>query len=173
ITVAAATIADICSRTIFEHADGAIEAVKSGTLNESFERVVEANTLLSGTGFESGGLAAAHAVASALTLVPSIEHGFLHGEMVAVGTMIHLQLEGDHEELSRVDGLLGRLGLPRSLSDLGVKVTDGSDVLEMIINAACAMPFMLNEPFAVTPTLLHEAILAIERRTTHLVSHEA
>lgn len=165
ITIAAATIAEICTQTIFDHADGAIAAVESGTLNESFERVVEANTLLSGTGFESGGLAAAHAVASALTMVPSIEHAFLHGEMVAVGIMIHLQLEKDLDELARVNALLCRLGLPRSFSELGLDVSEGSDTLDLVVEAACGMPFMQNEPFEVTPVLLRDAIHAVERLT--------
>lgn len=164
ITIAAATIAEICSRTIFEHADNAVAAVKSGILNESFERVVEANTLLSGIGFESGGLAAAHAVASALTLVPSIEHRFLHGEMVAVGTMIHLQLEGDGAELERVDTLLARLGLPRALSDLGITAQDGDGTFVMLVEAACNFPFMKNGPFEVTPDILKKAIFEVEER---------
>lgn len=164
ISLAASTIADICSETIYTYADDAVAAAKAGIPDHAFEQVVEANTLLSGTGFESGGLAAAHAVASALTLVPSIEHGFLHGEMVAVGTMIHLQLENDLVDLARVEELLARLGLPRALSDLGVEVKDGGEILETIVEAACAMPFMQNEPFPVTSDLLREAIVAVEKR---------
>ncbi|WP_130752349.1 glycerol dehydrogenase [Sphingobium xenophagum] len=164
ISIAASTLANICSETIFTYADDAVAAAKAGIPDHAFEQVVEANTLLSGTGFESGGLAAAHSVASALTLVPSIEHGFLHGEMVAVGTMIHLQLENDLVELERVEELLARLGLPRALSDLGVEVRDGSEALDTIVDAACSMPFMQNEPFTVTASLLRNAITAVEVR---------
>lgn len=164
ITVAAATIADVCSRTIFDHAEEAVASVKAGVPSHSFEHVVEANTLLSGTGFESGGLAAAHAIASALTVAPSIEHNFLHGEMVAVGIMIHLQLEGNLTELERVDEFLRKFELPRSLSDLGLRVEPRDATLQTIVDAACALPFMKNEPFPVDAASLMDAILAVERR---------
>jgi glycerol dehydrogenase len=164
ITIAAATIAEICSKTIFEHADGALQAAREGVSNDSFEAVVEANTLLSGTGFESAGLAAAHAVASALTLIPSVEHGFLHGEMVAVGTMVHLQLEERLDDLARVEELLTRLGLPVSFSDLGISMEAGDETLETVLNAACAMPFMANEPMPVTTESLRKAVEAVELR---------
>lgn len=164
ISLAAATIAETCTRTVLEHGHAAIAAAKKGQIDESFERIVEANTLLSGTGFESGGLAAAHAVAQALTLVPSIEHGFLHGEMVAVGTMLHLKLEQQHEEIERVDWFLKEMGLPRSLSALGIEVEDGNETFEMVMAAACDMPFMENEPFLVDVDRLKKAAFAVERK---------
>ena len=48
--------------------------------------MVEANTLLSGLGFESSGLAAAHAVHNGLTAAPPT-HPYYHGEKVAYGLM--------------------------------------------------------------------------------------
>jgi glycerol dehydrogenase len=54
---------------------------------------VEANILLSGIGFESGGLGAAHSVHNGLTaLAPT--HAFYHGEKVAFGVLAGLQLTG-------------------------------------------------------------------------------
>lgn len=50
-------------------------------VTQALERVVEANTLLSGLGFESGGLAVAHALHSGLTAAAR-SHEFLHGEKV-------------------------------------------------------------------------------------------
>lgn len=43
-----------------------------------------ANTLLSGLGFENGGLAVAHALHNGLTAVPET-HKYTHGEKVAFG----------------------------------------------------------------------------------------
>jgi glycerol dehydrogenase-like iron-containing ADH family enzyme len=43
-----------------------------GTM-DALERIVEANTLLSGIGFERGGLAVAHAVAQRLTGIPAMQ----------------------------------------------------------------------------------------------------
>ena len=40
----------------------------------ALERIIEANTYLSGVGFESGGLAAAHAIHNGMTAVPDAHH---------------------------------------------------------------------------------------------------
>ena len=53
---------------------------------------MEANTLLSGLGFESSGLAAAHAVHNGLTAVPQT-HPYFHGEKVAYGLLVQVILE--------------------------------------------------------------------------------
>ena len=50
----------------------------------ALERIIEANTLLSGLGFESGGLAVAHALHAGLTAAPG-SHAYLHGEKVGAG----------------------------------------------------------------------------------------
>lgn len=54
-------------------ADGAdaCVAVANKIVSPALERIVEANTLLSGLGFESSGLAAAHAIHNGLTMIPS------------------------------------------------------------------------------------------------------
>ena len=49
----------------------ALRAVESQAVTPALERLVEANTLLSGLGFESSGLAAAHAVHNGLTAAPA------------------------------------------------------------------------------------------------------
>ena len=55
-------------------------------------KTVEANTLLSGLGFESGGLAAAHAVHNGLTAVPHTQ-AMMHGEKVNFGTLTRFAME--------------------------------------------------------------------------------
>ena len=97
--IAAATIAELCANTVREHADAAVASVRAGRIDEAVERVVEANTLLSGVGFESGGLATTHAVASGLTFVPQAHHDSLHGELVTIGVLTQLVLEDDLDEV--------------------------------------------------------------------------
>lgn len=63
-TSVASAIGQKCEDILFQYAKLAYEANKAQTITPAFEAVVEANTLLSGLGFESGGLAAAHAVRS-------------------------------------------------------------------------------------------------------------
>lgn len=51
-----------CEEILLKYGKLAYEANKAKAVTPALEAVVEANTLLSGLGFESGGLAAAHAV---------------------------------------------------------------------------------------------------------------
>ncbi|MGI9219614.1 MAG: iron-containing alcohol dehydrogenase, partial [Woeseiaceae bacterium] len=64
-TLASCAMGEICAHTLFEHGEAAADAVAAKINNDSVDKVVEANTLLSGVGFESGGLALAHAIAVA------------------------------------------------------------------------------------------------------------
>lgn len=68
-TSAALAIARLCYDTLLEHGLAARLAVEHGAVTPAVEKVVEANTLLSGLGFESGGLAAAHSVHNGLTVL--------------------------------------------------------------------------------------------------------
>ena len=61
-------------------------------MHPAVEKVIEANTLLSGLGFESGGLAGAHAIHNGLTVLEECHHMY-HGEKVAFGTITQLVLE--------------------------------------------------------------------------------
>ena len=61
-TQAAATVARLCYDTLLEYGLAARLAVEQDAVTPTVEGVVEANTLLSGLGFESGGLAAAHSI---------------------------------------------------------------------------------------------------------------
>ena len=57
-----------CEEILFKYGKQAYEANKVGACTPAVEAVVEANTLCSGLGFESGGLAAAHAVCCILEI---------------------------------------------------------------------------------------------------------
>ena len=59
-TLAAAALGDLCAKTLYSDGVAAVDAVRRHEVTPALNRVVEANTLLSGIGFESGGLAAAN-----------------------------------------------------------------------------------------------------------------
>ena len=61
-----------------EYGEAALASAQAGAVTPAFEHVVEANTLLSGVGFESAGLGAAHAVHNGLSELPEC-HKFYHG----------------------------------------------------------------------------------------------
>lgn len=161
-TIAALAIAELCARTVFEHGRPAVEAVRGGVINESLERIIEANTLLSGVGFESGGLAAAHAMAAGMTVIPVLHREYLHGELVAFGLLAHLILEDELEEARRVARFLAEIGLPVSLAQLQLNRDTDSGILMEAMEASAKIPFAVNEPFAVTPEKLYAAFLAAD-----------
>jgi glycerol dehydrogenase len=57
--------------------------------------IVEANILLSGLGFESSGLAGAHAIHNGMTVLEET-HSYYHGEKVAFGLLTSLHLTDEN-----------------------------------------------------------------------------
>jgi len=154
-TLAANALGEICATTLYADGEAAAEAVRRSEVTAALERIVEANTLLSGLGFESGGLAAAHAMAQAFTVVPEIHHRHLHGEMVAVGLLTQLVLEKKTAEARRVAEFSARVGLPVHLGQISLLPGNAAS-LGGVIDAALAIPYIGNEPMPVT----HQNLLA-------------
>ena len=92
-TQSALALAKLCYRTLLADGADALRSVQTQVVTPALERLVEANTLLSGIGFESSGLAAAHAIHNGLTTAKAT-HAYLHGEKVAFGLLTQLVLEG-------------------------------------------------------------------------------
>ncbi len=141
-TLAAVALARLCRDTVLADGEAALEECRAGRAGASLERVAEAATLLSGLGFESAGLAAAHAVHNGLTAIPATHHA-LHGEKVAFGTLVHLLLEAhaataaaDREailaEAKHVAAFFVRVGLPVTLGELGVSA-EGNESLAIAV----------------------------------------
>ena len=76
-TLASCAIGEVCAQTLFKEGRAAAMAVAAGTVDASLETVVAANTLLSGLGFESGGLAAARGMAQSFTAIPKVHANYL------------------------------------------------------------------------------------------------
>ncbi len=161
-TQAAITLARLCYDTLLEHGLAARLAVEQGAVTPAVEKVVEANTLLSGLGFESGGLAAAHSIHNGLTVLEGTHH-YRHGEKVAFGTISMLVLEERPAEvLEEVVDFRLEVGLPVTLEDIGLEDVSRED-LTKVAEAACAEGETIhNEPFDVYPEMVLDAILAAD-----------
>lgn len=153
----AMAVAATCRDTILELGATALEACRKGEPNEAFEAVLEANILLSGIGFESGGVAAAHAIHHGLAELPETHH-FLHGEKVAFGVLVELALNGaSDEELKQMADFNRTVGLPTCLADLGV--TDMEAALPAVITRATRPgEIIYNEPVRITAAFVETAI---------------
>lgn len=161
-TLASCAIGEICAQTLFKEGRAAAAAVATHTVNDAVETVVEANTLLSGLGFESGGLAAAHAIAQSYTAIPSVHANYLHGEMVAMGTLAHLMMESRPDEATRVAEFFAAVGLPIHLGQLSLDAGDPR-ALEVVSDVAMGVPFIANMPMPVTAPLVRSTILDAHR----------
>lgn len=161
-TLAALTLARLCYDTLLEHGVAARLAVERDAVTPAVEKVVEANTLLSGLGFESGGLAAAHSIHNGLTVLEETHH-YWHGEKVAFGVVSMLMLEERPAEvIEEVVDFCLEVGLPVALEDIGLEGIDRED-LKRVAEAACAEGETIhNEPFEVYPEMVVDAMLAAD-----------
>jgi glycerol dehydrogenase len=146
-TKAALGLAELCYQTLLEDGVKAKNSCENDVVTAALENIVEANILLSGLGFESGGLAAAHAIHDGFTIIEST-HKYFHGEKVAFGVLVQLILENaETKEIEKVLDFCLKVGLPVCLADIGVEnLTD--EELQQVAEKACipeaaifAMPF--------------------------------
>lgn len=161
-TRAGTALARLSWDILWESAPAALEAVEHGLVTPDVEAVVEANTLLSGLGFESGGLAAAHAVHDGLTAVEHTHH-LAHGEKVNIGSLTQLVLEGaPAAEVDRFAEFTARLGLPTTLTEAGLGEA-GDEVLDEVVAAATAPGETIhNLAFSPTAREVRDALRAVE-----------
>ncbi len=161
-TQSALTLAELCYRTLLADGADALRATRRQVVTPALERLVEANTLLSGLGFESSGLAAAHAVHNGLTTAEAT-HSFFHGEKVAFGVLVQLVLEGSPR--ARFDEVLAfstEVGLPVTLAGIGLQDAPDELLARIAARATAQGETIHNEPFEVTPAMVADAILAAD-----------
>jgi glycerol dehydrogenase len=162
-TKTAMAIAEMCYRTLLEDSVKAKAACEAKVVTPALENIIEASILMSGLGFESAGLAAAHSVHNGLTVLEET-HTYYHGEKVAFGTIVHLALENaPSEELKTVMAYCRSVGLPTRLKDLGI--TDPSpERLMAVATASVAEGETIHHmPFKVNADMVHAAILAADK----------
>ena len=155
-------LAELCFRTLMTEGVKAKIALDAGACTEAVDKIIEANTLLSGIGFESGGLAGAHAIHNGLTILPECHHMY-HGEKVAFGTLVQLVLENVAKgDMDAILEFCIAVGLPVTLKQLGVEDPSREKILS-VAKAACAENDTLhNMPFDVWPELVADAIFAAD-----------
>ena len=163
VTNAAMALATACRDILLENGPKAMIAVQNKQCIRAVEDVIEANTYLSGVGFESGGLAAVHAIHDGLTALHGCHH-MLHGEKVAFGIVAQFVLENRSEqEMKMLLHYLKQVGLPTCLKDLGLEnATD--DELMTVARISCEEgETIYNLPFPVTPEDVFSAIKVADK----------
>ena len=162
-TMASQMMAELCYKTLLADGAKAKAACDCNKVTPALENIVETNILLSGLGFESGGLAAAHAVHDGLTVLAGTHHN-THGEKVAFGTLGQLVLENaPTEEINEVLGFCKSVGLPMCLADIGVtEITE--EELKAVAEKTCIPEESVHSmPFDVTPDMVAAAIVTADK----------
>lgn len=153
----ARVMADRCYDVIQDLGEASLADVARHECTGAVESVTEATVLLSGLGFESGGLSLSHALLRGLTAIPSLSSA-LHGEMVAFGTLVQLVLEErSAAEIREHVELLIRLDLPTTIGGLGqdrLSAHELTRVSELTLKA----PYIGNFQRSLTSNELERAI---------------
>lgn len=152
-------LANSTYRNLLKWGKSALDDVKLKKNTSIVEKVVESTVLLSGLGFESGGLSLAHALIRGLTAVPQLSLQ-LHGELVAYGTVVQAILEKREpifiEELRR---FLKSVDLPTTIYDLGYAHELKEDDLNTIISNTLSNSYSANFVPKITPEALKQALI--------------
>ena len=163
-TNGALALARLCREILFRDGVQALLAVEEGVVTPALENVVEANLYLSCIGFESGGLAAAHALANGLTRVPALRRA-MHGESVVFCTVAQMILENrPMSELREVLGFCRNIRLPVTLGELGAGETCTDEELRLAAKASLdGNSYMEHMPFLVTEESAFAALKMADR----------
>ena len=164
-TSAGIALTRLCYDYLMEYGLAAKLATDYGLLTPAVENIIEAIKLLSGVGFESTGLAAAHAMHNGLTVIPEVYKNKDHGEIVAYCTITQMVLENRPlDEIKSIIKWCCQVGLPVTLNDLG---TLSDSDLKKASEKACdpevghSMDCM---PFTVTQEMVFDAL-----KTAHIL----
>jgi len=158
-TAAALNLARLCYDTLMDCGVSAKLAVDQNAVTPAVERVIEANILLSGLGFESSGLAAAHGIHEGLLALKGAE-GALHGELVAFGTIAQLVMENySRGEIDRVLDFCNSVGLPVTLRQLGISDASPENLMKAAEVACTEGLTTHNSYIEIDPELVLGAII--------------
>lgn len=161
-SMTAYALAELCFDTLLEYGEKAKISNDAKVVTPAFEKIVEANTLLSGLGFESGGLAACHAIHNGLTALEQT-HKYYHGEKVAIGVLSELFLTDKPSEfIDEVYGFCESIGLPTTLSEVGLENPTDEELMKVAKRACAEGETIYNELVPITPEAVFAAIKAAD-----------
>lgn len=160
-TLTGLNLARLCYDTLLQYGTAAKLANDEKIVTPALNYIIETNILLSGIGFESSGLAAAHAVHNGLTALQET-HSYYHGEKVAFGTLTGLHLNNaSPEEIVTVYSFCEEVGLPTTLAGIGVDLNDRANLLKVAEKACGSEQSIHHEAGEITvEKVLHAIIMA-------------
>lgn len=162
-THTAMSLARLCYEILMTYGLQAIRDNELHVVTPALEAVIEANTLLSGLGWESGGLATAHTLGNGLTIL-ECTHPYSHGEKVAFGLVTQLCLDPDISpaERERVVDFLVAVGLPVTFAEIGMGELSDRELMDAAVALSGPDQFVHNHVFPVSAFDLYSAMVAAD-----------
>jgi len=154
-------LAKLCYKTLIRDGLKAKKSAEDHILSRELENIIEANVYLSGVGFESNGLACAHSVYNAFTILPPCHHRY-HGELVAFGTLVQMVLE--QRTTDEVLRFCTGVGLPVTFAGISTRELTRDELMSVAQTACSPANFMAGEPFPVSPEMVFDAMVAADVR---------
>jgi len=155
-------LAKLCFDTLFEYGVIAKVSNENKVVTPALEKVIEANTLLSGLGFESGGISSCHAIHNGLTVLEPT-HAYFHGEKVSIGVVASLFLTDKHPDfIDDVYDFCEAIGLPTTLEEVGLKNPSDEDLMKVAERACAEGETIYNELVPITAESVFAAIKAAD-----------
>ncbi len=158
-TMTGLNLASLCFDTLLEFGMAAKLACENQVVTPALDRIIEANILLSGIGFESSGLATAHSVHNGLSALEET-HTYYHGEKVAFGVVTGLHLtDASPEEMEVVYDFCLQVGLPVTFAGIGLKDVNRSRLMLVAEKACAPAEGIHHEAMEVTPEKVVQAMV--------------
>ncbi len=161
-TMTGLNLARLCYDTLLKYGAAAKIACENNIITPALNHITEANILLSGIGFESSGLAAAHSVHNGLTMLEET-HSMFHGEKVAFGVLTGLHLtDASPEEMETVYSFCEEIGLPTTFSDIGITEISKEKLIKAATKTCDPADSIHHEAGQITPESVMNAMIAAD-----------
>lgn len=161
-SMTAYALARLCYDTLLDYGQAALVSAEAHAVTPALEHIVEANILLSGLGFESGGLAACHAIHNGLTVLKETHHLY-HGEKVGFGVLVTLFLTDRPADLiDEVFTFCTSVGLPTTFEEMGMKGISDEDLMRVGIASCAEGETIHNEAGKIIPEAVVAAMKAAD-----------
>jgi glycerol dehydrogenase len=161
-SMAAYALARLCYQTLLECGPSAKRACEAHIVTPDLDRIIETNTLSSGIGFESGGLAGIHGLIDGFMPIKET-HNYPHGEQVAFCTLIYLYLMNKEKAaVDRIYSFCESVGLPTTLDGIGLVNIQDSVLTEVAVRVCNNHDMINHEPLSINKEMVIAAIKAAD-----------
>ncbi len=161
----ARNLTQLCLTECLTYGEDALEAVKRKTDNLALEHVAYA--IIANTGFASClmhlryGTSLAHSIHNALVSWKEIHDNHIHGEIVAYGLLVLLQMDQNKKVHDQLTDFYHKIKLPTQLKELDMKNDDKT--IDEIVLGTLQDEFLVETCYPVTFNLVKDAFIKQER----------